>query len=135
MAVLMIVSKFGSRPVILIGIFAASTGLLMASLLQIHSFFTVGCVVAGLSPGLTWSSFSENVNQNVKKTVQERSLAVISTGSTLGLILISTSYLFLDGQWRIIWIAGSVIGFMIFIWAFRSVPPLDRTEGEKKGLN
>ena len=133
-AVLMLVSKFGSRPVILIGILAASTGLLMASLTSNPLIFTVGCVVAGLSPGLTWSSFSENVSQNVKKTVQERSLAVISTGSTLGLIVISTSYLFLDGQWRIIWIAGSVIGFMIFIWAFRSIPSSGQNRSGGKGV-
>lgn len=120
--VIVVVARKGARPVILAGIFAVSTGLLVAALTTNSMVFALGCTIAGLSPGLAWSSFSESVSQHVKEGIQNRTLAIISTGSTLGLVLISAFYILSNGNWRVIWTTGGVIGFMIFLWAYRSVP-------------
>ncbi|MYL18665.1 MFS transporter [Halobacillus litoralis] len=120
--VILLVSKFGARPMILGGIFAASTGLLTAALTDSWLIFAASCLLAGFSPGLTWSSFSKSVTQHVEERVQERTLAIISTGSSVGLIFISLLYLLLDGDWRIIWGGGAVFGYLILLWAWRSVP-------------
>ncbi|MCF6138451.1 MFS transporter [Pseudalkalibacillus berkeleyi] len=122
LTVILVVSRLGARPVILGGIFAASAGLLLSGLTNNSLIFALGCTIAGLSPGLTWSSFSESVNQNVRNGIQNRALAIISTGSTLGLIMISSLYLLVNGDWRLIWVSGGIIGFIIFIWAFKSIP-------------
>ncbi|WP_226583995.1 MFS transporter [Halobacillus litoralis] len=120
--VVLFVVKFGPRYVILTGIMTVSTGLLIASLTGSWIVFAAACLLAGLSPGLTWSSFSQSVHENLPESIQKRSLAIISTGSTIGLILISLIYMFVDGNWRLIWGGGAVVGYLIYWWAYKEVP-------------
>ncbi|BCB03954.1 MFS transporter [Bacillus sp. KH172YL63] len=135
--VIILVSRKGSRPVILAGIFAVSTGLLMAAITHNSMIFAIGCTIAGLSPGLTWSSFSNSVKQHVKERIQNRSLSIISTGSTVGLVMISSYYLLTDGEWRLIWATGGIIGFVILVWGYRAIPVLKdkQTSGDRKQIN
>ncbi|MBX0359537.1 MFS transporter [Halobacillus sp. Nhm2S1] len=122
LTVVLFVSRFGSRHVIMAGIMTASTGLLIASLTGSWIIFAAACLLAGFSPGLTWSSFSQSVHEHLPENIQKRTLAVISTGSTVGLIIISTIYLFLDGNWRLVWGGGAVMGYLIYWWAYKEVP-------------
>jgi predicted MFS family arabinose efflux permease len=121
--VMFLVSAYGPRRFILSGIFAGSLGMLIAALTNNSFIFAVGVIIAGLSPGLCWSSFSDSVSQHIKKSLQKRSLAVISTGSSLGLVMISISYLLLQGNWRIVWGGGGLVGFVIFLLALKAIPP------------
>ncbi|TGB01470.1 MFS transporter [Halobacillus salinus] len=130
--VVLFVVKFGARHVILAGIMTASTGLLIASLTDNWMIFAAACLLAGFSPGLTWSSFSQCVNEHCSINIQKRSLAVISTGSTVGLIVISLIYLFLDGNWRLIWGGGAVAGYLIYWWAYKTIPYKSETPSAKR---
>lgn len=134
LCVILFVSRTGSRPVILAGIFTGAAGLLIAGLTNNSIIFTIGCAIAGLSPGLTWASFSESVNQHVKQSVQNRALAIISTGSTLGLVLITTFYILSNGDWRLIWISGGIAGFAIFFWALKSLPGSSKKQHDQSGV-
>lgn len=122
LTVVLFVVRFGSRHVIMAGIMTASTGLLIASLTGSWIVFAAACLLAGFSPGLTWSSFSQSVHEHLPENIQKRSLAIISTGSTIGLIIISLIYISLDGNWRLIWGGGAVAGYLIYWWAYKTVP-------------
>lgn len=129
LAVIIFISKSGARFMILGGILTASTGLLVAALTNSWPVFAVACLIAGFSPGLTWTSFSESVSENVRQHIQKRTLSIISTGSTVGLIFISFLYILLDGEWRWIWGGGGAIGYLLFLWAYKSVPSRQRKGG------
>ncbi|MCA0982889.1 MFS transporter [Halobacillus yeomjeoni] len=118
------ISKLGPKWFILAGILSGSVGLMVSALAQSGFMFAVGCFISGFSPGLCWSSFSDSVRQNIKESLQKRSLAIISTGSSLGLVGIAAIYLLIDGDgWRYLWGIGGVIGLFIFLWASRTIPP------------
>ncbi|WP_102336308.1 MFS transporter [Salimicrobium jeotgali] len=128
LTVIIFISKSGPRLMILGGILTASTGLLVASLTDSWLVFAGAYLVAGLSSGLTWTSFSESVSENVRKHIQKRTLSIISTGSTIGLVFISLLYILLDGAWRWIWGGGAMVGYLILLWAYKSVPSQQRNK-------
>ncbi|SDY11431.1 MFS transporter [Salimicrobium album] len=133
LAVIIFISKSGARFMILGGILTASTGLLVAALTNSWPVFAVACLIAGFSPGLTWTSFSESVSENVKQSVQKRTLSFISTGSAIGLVLLSLLYILLSGEWRWTWGGAAVVGYLLFLWAYKSVP-YQRREGRKTAI-
>lgn len=130
-------SKLGPRPMILIGLFTGSAGLLLASVTTSVFWFTVAMFVAGSSTGWCWSSFSDVVKNHIRTKLQERSLAVISTGATVGLLMVSTLYLVFIGEWRWIWGAFSLLGFLTTVWAYLTLPKKEpnTSEEEDKGKN
>ncbi|UOQ43739.1 MFS transporter [Halobacillus salinarum] len=117
-----LVSKFGPKPFILSGIFLGSVGLLTASITNNRLIFSLACIIAGMSPGLSWSPFSDSVSRHVRISLQKRSLAIISTGASLGLGAIALLYILLDGSWQTTWIIGSIVGFLLMIWAKYYIP-------------
>lgn len=120
--VMVFVSKWGSRVLILMGIFAGSIGMILAALSNNILLFGCGSVVAGMCPGLCWSSFSDSVNDHVKPRLQKRSLAIISTGSSVGLVMITIAYILAQGNWRIIWGIGGIIGLIVLAWSWKAIP-------------
>lgn len=115
-------SKCGPRPIILTGIITASSGMMIASITNSVLWFTVAMFIAGISTGCCWSSFSDVVKDNIPTDLQERSLAVISTGATVGLVLVSLFYLIFMGEWRWIWGGLSILGFLTVTWAWKELP-------------
>lgn len=118
----MFTSKWGPRPMILIGLLTGAFGLFLASVTKSPLVFAIAMFIAGSSTGWCWSSFSDVVKDHISKQYQERSLAVISTGATVGLLVVSLMYLGLIGEWRWIWGALSLISFLTVLWAWKTLP-------------
>ncbi|TMN21572.1 MFS transporter [Lentibacillus cibarius] len=117
------IARFGPRMFIVSGLAAASVGLLMAAFAQNGLLFSIGCIIAGLCPGLCWAPFSESVSEYVRERLQKRSLAVISTGSSIGLVLICALYLFFsEGSWRLLWTIGGVTGLILLLVVLKTIP-------------
>ncbi|GAA0447575.1 MFS transporter [Lentibacillus halophilus] len=117
------IAKWGPKMFIVSGLAAASVGLLTAAFAQSGLLFSIGCVIAGLCPGLCWAPFSESVSNYVRERLQKRSLAVISTGSSIGLVVICALYLvFPEGSWRLLWIIGGIIGLVLLLVVLKTVP-------------
>ncbi|MUV37632.1 hypothetical protein JNUCC1_01438 [Lentibacillus sp. JNUCC-1] len=126
------IGRLGPRVFIATGLAAASIGLLISAFAPNGLVFAIGCIIAGFCPGLCWTPFSNSVSEHVHDALQKRSLAVISTGSSLGLAVICLLYIaFSSGSWRIVWTIGGVGGLILLAVVLKTIPTArySRTNG------
>src|SRR4051812_8554209 len=79
--------RFGPRLPILFGTTAALAGLLLVAVASGPAVLGAGVLIAASSAGWVWAPFSDAVSMLIVPAQRARVLAVISTGTTFGLVL------------------------------------------------
>lgn len=98
----------GPRLPVLLGLAAATLGTALVAVADRPGVLAAGVVVAASSPGWCWAPFSDATALLLAPRHQERTLAVISTGTTFGLVLAGPAALLAatsDTGWRWAWAA------------------------------
>jgi predicted MFS family arabinose efflux permease len=120
-------SRRGFRlPVILGGLFAM-IGMIFIGLAHNLCVLTLGFFIAGASPGLSYPPLSDAVVDLIETPQQSRTLTIINSGTSFGVILAGPIALLAGQHWRIAWFIFAAIALLVTIWNAKILP-------KKKGL-
>ncbi|MCJ8503276.1 MFS transporter [Kocuria flava] len=93
----------------------------------------VGVVLAGSAGGWVWAPYSDIVTRTVPADQRPRALAIITTGTSGGLVLLGgLAVLAVTGSWRLVWAAIALAAVAAAVGNLRVVPrtrPAPRPEG------
>lgn len=97
-------ARRGSRTPITAGGLCGALGAVVVTSAQSPVPLAIGVVLAGSAGGLVWAPYSDIVTRAVPVHEQPRTLAIITTGTSGGLILLGVlSALAMLGSWRLVW--------------------------------
>ncbi|VDR33375.1 Multidrug resistance protein MdtL [Arthrobacter agilis] len=103
-------ARSGSRAPTTLGGVCGALGAGLVTLAQTPALLAVGVVLAGSAGGWVWAPYSEIVTRTLPPQRRARALAVITTGTSGGLVLLGgLAVLALFGSWRLVW-AGIALG-------------------------
>lgn len=125
-----VASRRGPRaPTTLGGVFGAS-GCLLVAVSQTTFWLAVGAVVAGSAAGWVWSPYSEVVARAAPPARHRSLLAVITTGTSGGLVLVGLlDWVAPDAAWRVVWLGTAVAAaasVVLNLWWVPRLGPRDR---------
>ncbi|GAA1935131.1 YbfB/YjiJ family MFS transporter [Streptomyces sodiiphilus] len=97
-------ARRGSRAPTTLGGTCGAAGAVIVTVAQSPLPLAVGAVLAGSAGGWVWASYSDIVTRTVPPRQQPRTLAVITTGTSGGLVLLGgLAVLAAVGSWRLVW--------------------------------
>ncbi len=111
-----LVARVGPRPLVVIGGLSAAGGMLMIALAQNTILLVIGVILAATSPGWAWAPFSDAVARMISPDIQSRTLSIITTGTTFGILVAGPAALVAGGAWRGAWIAFAVVAIAVTVW-------------------
>lgn len=125
-------ARAGPRLPVVIGALAGTAGISLVAIAPNALVLAVGVVLAGSSPGWTWAPYSDAVPKLVPAPEQERTLAVISTGTTFGLVIAAPVALIAGGAWRAAWAVFAACALAVAAWNARLLPaaPVTRDDAQ-----
>lgn len=100
-------ARYGPRRPVLLGAASAAVGMLLVAAAADAALLIVGVVIAATSSGLCWAPFSDAAHAQVRAEVRGRVLALVSTGTTFGLVATGPIVLLTsggEGSWRWAWV-------------------------------
>ena len=104
LAVGLLVSRVGTRPLILLGMICAGAGMVLVASAPNAVLLAAGVVVAGTSAGWSWAPYNDAVDAAVPERLHGRVLSIISTGTTFGVLAAGLTALWVDASWRTAWL-------------------------------
>ncbi|MGY1707225.1 MFS transporter [Geodermatophilus sp. SYSU D00697] len=113
-----LVARTGPRLPVLIGTSAATVGTAMIAAAPSALVLAIGVCVAATSPGWCWAPFSDAVARRVPPDRRHRTLSVITSGTTFG-VLVSAPAAWLTGEgstWRLAWAGFAVLALGSTVW-------------------
>lgn len=113
-----VVSRTGPRLLVVVGTSAATLGTAMVAAAPNALVLAIGVCVAATSPGWCWAPFSDAVARQVPPDRQHRTLSVITSGTTFG-VLVSAPVAWLTGAastWRLAWAGFAVVALISAVW-------------------
>lgn len=119
-----LVARTGPRLLVLIGTSAATLGTAVIAASPNTAVLAIGVCVAATSPGWCWAPFSDAVARRVPRDRQHRTLSVITSGTTFG-VLVSAPVAWLTGEgstWRLAWAGFAVVALGSAIWNTALLP-------------
>lgn len=108
-------ARIGPKPLVVIGLTLAAVGMATVALAQSSWMLAAGVLLAGSSSGWTWSPYNDASKAQVDTSTQGRTLSVISTGTTLGILAAGIAALLVGEIWRIAWIAFSAAALIVVL--------------------
>ncbi|EAU41158.1 hypothetical protein FP2506_12864 [Fulvimarina pelagi HTCC2506] len=109
-------ARFGPRlPVLIGGVFAIAGFALTASAPGIF-LMSLGVAFASASAGFAWAPFNSMVEHAVEDRFQKRTLSIVSTGTTFGIMgagLFAAGLVFAEQTWRIAWWSFAACAFLV----------------------
>ena len=97
-------ARYGSRAPTTVGGACGALGAVIVTVASSPWVLAVGAVLAGSAGGWVWAPYSDIVTQTVPLRQQPRTLAIITTGTSGGLILLGgLAILTTLGSWRLVW--------------------------------
>jgi predicted MFS family arabinose efflux permease len=132
------VSRVGPRLLVVTGCLAAAVGMAMIGLAPHPALLAAGVWIAATAPGWCWSPFSDAIARLVPPDLQHRTLSVITTGTTFG-ILISAPVMWMTtaepAEWRHAWLVFAALALGAALWNGLLLPsgPHQADEPEKAG--
>lgn len=81
-----------------------------------------GAAMVGVTSGLAFPPFADLVAARVASRRRGRALAVISSGTGLGVAVAAPVALLTTGAWRAAWVAYAAIALIATVWAARVLP-------------
>lgn len=118
-------ARFGLRAPTTLGGACGALGALLVCTAQSPLLLAAGVLLAGSSSGLVWAPYNDIVADAAPERVRPRMLAVISTGTAVGLALLG-SLLAFAVPWRTVWAVAAVCATVAAVLNLRWVP---RTRG------
>ncbi|KUG57273.1 arabinose ABC transporter permease [Kocuria rosea subsp. polaris] len=126
-------ARHGSRAPTTVGGVCGTAGAVIVTFAQSPWLLAVGVVLAGSAGGWVWAPYSDIVTRAVPLRQQPRALAIITTGTSGGLLLLGglavTAAL---GSWRLVWAGIAVAAVAAAVVNLRLVPrtrPAARPDG------
>jgi predicted MFS family arabinose efflux permease len=116
----------GPRFPIVLGGLAATLGMLVIALSHDTWLLAFGVVLAGTSPGLAYPPLSDAVTQLITRVHQNRTYAVINSGTSLGVIAAGPAAFTASGDWRWAWLGFACFAAFATWWNARVIPPQRR---------
>lgn len=116
-------ARFGSRAPTTVGGICGALGAVIVTLAQTPGLLAVGVVLAGSAGGLVWAPYSDIVTRSVPLRQQPRALAIITTGTSGGLVLLGgLAVLAVLGSWRLAWAGIALAAVAAALVNLRLVP-------------
>ncbi|WP_211896938.1 MFS transporter [Saccharopolyspora erythraea] len=113
----------GSRALVVSGGLAATAGMATVALAAEPVALVAGLVLAGTSPALVWSPYSDAVDRVVPPERRETVLALLPTGTAFGVVVAGLMAMGARGeQWRSAWLVFAVIALLVTAYNFVAVP-------------
>ncbi|MGY2084335.1 MFS transporter [Blastococcus sp. SYSU DS0539] len=112
------VARTGPRLPVLIGTSAATVGTAMVAAAPNTVVFAIGVFIAATSPGWCWAPFSDAVARRVPRDRRDRTLSVITSGTTFGVLVSApAAWLASEGSvWRLAWAGFAVLALGSVVW-------------------
>ncbi|MGY1710170.1 MFS transporter [Geodermatophilus sp. SYSU D00758] len=113
-----LVGRTGPRLLVLVGTSAATLGTAVIAASPNTVVLAVGVCVAATSPGWCWAPFSDAVARRVPRDRRHRTLSVITSGTTFG-VLVSAPVAWLTAEgstWRLAWAGFAVLSLGSAVW-------------------
>lgn len=109
-------ARVGPRALVVAGALLAAAGMAVIAVAPNAAILTAGVLIASSSAGWTWAPFSDAVARMAPPDRHSRTLAVISTGTTFGLMAAGPLALLAGSGWRIAWLAFAAIALAVAAW-------------------
>lgn len=111
-----LVARVGPRLPVVIGGLSAAAGMAMIALAPNTLVFASGVLLAATSPGWSWAPFSDAVARKIDPKSQSRTLSIITTGTTFGILVAGPAAFAAGEAWRGVWIAFAVVAIAVTVW-------------------
>lgn len=106
-------ARCGSRAPTTVGGVCGGLGALIVLIAQSPWQLAVGAILAGSAGGLVWAPYSDIVTRAVPIRQRPRALALITTGTSGGLVLLGGLAILAElGTWRVVW-AGIALSAVV----------------------
>ena len=116
-------NRHGSRAPTTLGGASGALGAVTVAAAQSPWVLTVGAVLAGSAGGWVWAAYSDIVTRTVAKRQQPRALAIITTGTSGGLVALGgLAVLAALGSWRLVWAGIALAAVAAAVLNLRLVP-------------
>jgi predicted MFS family arabinose efflux permease len=119
----LVAARLGPRIPVVLGIGAGVTGVAIVAAAHHPAMLAVGIALAGTSAGWVWAPYSDVVEAGVPEHGRQRALAVVSTGTCLGLVAAAPLALVAgENGWRLAWAAFALTGLAVTVVAALVLP-------------
>lgn len=116
-------ARHGSRAPTTVGGASGVLGAVIVAFAQSPGLLAAGVVLAGSAGGWVWAPYSDIVTRAVPLRQQPRALAIITTGTSGGLVLLGgLAVLAVLGSWRLIWVGIALAAVAAALVNLRLVP-------------
>ncbi|MEZ7239957.1 MFS transporter [Rhodococcus sp. GXMU-t2271] len=116
-------ARRGSRAPTTVGGACGAAGAVIVTFAQSPGLLAVGVVLAGSAGGWVWAPYSDIVTRSVPSRQQPRALAIITTGTSGGLVLLGAlAVLAAVGSWRLVWAGIALAAVAAALVNLRLVP-------------
>lgn len=117
-------TRLAPRVSVLLGGMAAAIGMAMIAAAQTPLMLGAGVALAGVSPGLAYTPFSEIIATLVSQARQRGIYSVINSGTSLGVMLSGPAAILLGERWRLAWALFAAFGLISTLWCVAILPRL-----------
>ncbi|MFP5366757.1 MAG: MFS transporter [Actinomycetes bacterium] len=116
-------ARHGSRAPTTVGGASAVLGAVIVAFAQSPGLLAAGVILAGSAGGWVWAPYSDIVTRAVPLRQQPRALAIITTGTSGGLVLLGgLAVLAVLGSWRLVWVGIALAAAAAALVNLRLVP-------------
>ena len=116
-------ARCGSRAPTTVGGASGVLGAVIVAFAQSPGLLAAGVVLAGSAGGWVWAPYSDIVTRVVPLRQQPKALAIITTGTSGGLVLLGgLAVLAVLGSWRLIWVGIALAAVAAALMNLRLVP-------------
>ena len=116
-------ARHGSRAPTTAGGASGVLGAVIVTFAQSPGLLVAGVVLAGSAGGWVWAPYSDIVTRAVPLRQQPRTLAIITTGTSGGLVLLGgLAVLAVLGSWRLVWVGIALAAAAAALVNLRLVP-------------
>ncbi|MQS07354.1 MFS transporter [Streptomyces alkaliphilus] len=113
----------GSRAPTTVGGACGAVGAVIVTVAQLPWLLAVGAVLAGSAGGWVWASYSDIVTRTVSAPQRPGALAIITTGTSGGLVVLAgLAVLAIPGSWRMVWAGIALAAVAAAVVNLRLVP-------------
>ena len=128
-----IVARVGPRLPVVIGGLSAAVGMAMIGFAANTAMLVIGVLLAATSPGWSWAPFSDAVARMIRLDSQSRTLSIITTGTTFGILIAGPAALVAGATWRGAWIAFAIVALAVTIWNALLLPDGPHNRADEDG--
>lgn len=124
-------ATLGPRFPVILGGLAAAGGMALIGLAPNVVALAAGVLLAGMSPGLAYPPLSDAVMQLISEHHQNRTYAIINSGTSFGVMLSGPAAILAGESWRTAWLAFAAFALVATIWNALLLPSAAKRQRAK----